>query len=120
MIERAGIARIAKKAAIGTELMIALFDAWLAPLGFELLTPRDPSQRGGHITLSHPEAKRIAAALRKFARVIPDYRKPNTMRLAISPLPTSYTEVFDGFTRIRDSVARKDYEKIKDSGNRVT
>ncbi|MFY9303883.1 MAG: aminotransferase class V-fold PLP-dependent enzyme [Rhodoluna sp.] len=120
MIERAGIARIAKKAAIGTELMIALFDAWLAPLGFELLTPRDPSQRGGHITVSHPEAKRIAAALREFVQVIPDYRKPNTIRLAISPLPTSYTEVFDGFTRIRDSVERKDYEKIKDSGNRVT
>jgi kynureninase len=120
MIERAGIARIAKKAAIGTELMIALFDAWLAPLGFELLTPRDPSQRGGHITIGHPEAKRIAAALRQFAQVIPDYRMPNSIRLAISPLPTSYTEVFDGFARIRDSVERKDYEKIKDSGNRVT
>lgn len=120
MIERAGIAKIAKKAAAGTELMIALFDSWLAPLGFELLTPRDANSRGGHITLSHPEARRISAALRQFAQVIPDYRKPNTIRLAISPLPTSYTEVFDGFSRIRDSVARKDYEKIKDSGNRVT
>jgi kynureninase len=45
---------------------------------------------------------------------------PNSIRLAISPLPTSYTEVFDGFARIKDSVERKDYEKIKDSGNRVT
>jgi kynureninase len=120
MIERAGIARIAKKAAVGTELMIALFDAWLAPLGFTLLTPRDSSRRGGHITIGHPEAKRIAAALRQFAQVIPDYRMPNSIRLAISPLPTSYTEVFDGFARIRDSVKRKDYEKITDSGNRVT
>jgi kynureninase len=120
MIERAGIKRIAKKAAIGTELMIALFDAWLAPLGFELLTPRDSNRRGGHITIGHPEAKRIAAALREFAQVVPDYRMPNSIRLAISPLPTSYTEVFDGFTRIRDSVERRDYEKIKDSGNRVT
>jgi kynureninase len=120
MIERAGISRIAKKAAIGTELMIALFDAWLAPLGFTLMTPRDSSRRGGHITIGHPEAKRIAAALRQFAQVVPDYRMPNSIRLAISPLPTSYTEVFDGFARIRDSVERKDYEKIKDSGNRVT
>ena len=120
MIERAGINRIAQKAAIGTELMIALFDAWLAPLGFELLTPRDASRRGGHITIGHPEAKRIAAALREFAQVVPDYRMPNSIRLAISPLPTSYTEVFDGFTRIRDSVERKDYEMIKETGNRVT
>ena len=120
MIERAGIARIAKKAAIGTELMIALFDAWLAPLGFTLLTPRDHRLRGGHITIGHPEAKRIAAALRKYAQVVPDYRMPNSIRLAISPLPTSFLEVFDGFERIRDSVLRKDYEKIEDTGNRVT
>jgi kynureninase len=120
MIERAGIARIAKKAAIGTELMIALFDAWLAPLGFTLLTPRDHRLRGGHITIGHPEAKRIAAALRKYAQVVPDYRMPNSIRLAISPLPTSFLEVFDGFERIRDSVMRKDYEKIEDTGNRVT
>jgi kynureninase len=120
MIERAGIGKIAKKAAIGTELMIALFDAWLAPLGFTLLTPRDANRRGGHITIGHPEAKRIAAALRQFAKVVPDYRMPNSIRLAISPLPTSYTEVFDGFERIRDSVSRKDYEKMKDTRNRVT
>ena len=120
MIERAGISRIAKKAAIGTELMIALFDAWLVPLGFTLLTPRDHRLRGGHITIGHPEAKRIAAALRQFAQVVPDYRMPNSIRLAISPLPTSFVEVFDGFERIRDSVARKDYVKIQDSGNRVT
>jgi kynureninase len=120
MIERAGIKAISEKAAIGTELMIALFDTWLEPLGFTLLTPRDPSQRGGHITLGHPEAKRIAAALRKFAGVVPDYRTPNSIRLAISPLPTSYTEVWDGFERIRDSVINEDYLKITDDGNRVT
>lgn len=120
MIERAGISRIAKKAAIGTELMIALFDAWLEPLGFTLLTSRDHHLRGGHITIGHPEAKRIAAALRQYAQVVPDYRMPNSIRLAISPLPTSFVEVFDGFERIRDSVERKDYQKIQESGNRVT
>lgn len=120
MIERAGIKAISNKAAIGTELMIALFDAWLAPLGFTLLTPREASSRGGHITLGHPEAKRIAAALRKYAAVVPDYRTPNSIRLAISPLPTSFVEVWDGFERIRDSVVREDFLKIKDDGNRVT
>lgn len=120
MIERAGIAKIAKKASLGTELMIALFDAWLAPLGFSLLTPRDPALRGGHITIGHPEAKRIASALRKYAKVVPDYRMPDSIRLAISPLPTSFVEVYDGFQRIRDSVAAKDYEKIQESGSRVT
>jgi kynureninase len=120
MIERAGIKAIAHKAAVGTDLMIDLFDAWLEPLGFTLLTPREASKRGGHITIGHPEAKRIAAALRKFSAVVPDYREPNSIRLAIAPLPTSYCEVYDGFARIRESVANKDYLKIEDNGSRVT
>jgi kynureninase len=120
MIEEAGIANIAAKAAIGTDMMIALFDAWLAPLGFTLLTPRESSNRGGHITIGHPEAKRIAAALRKYANVVPDYRTPNSIRLAIAPLPTSFTEVWDGMARIRDSVTRRDYLRIDDNGSRVT
>ncbi len=120
MIEEAGIANIAAKAAIGTDMMIALFDAWLAPLGFTLLTPRESSNRGGHITIGHPEAKRIAAALRKYANVVPDYRTPNSIRLAIAPLPTSFTEVWDGMARIRDSVTRRDYLRIEDNGSRVT
>ncbi|MEN9714362.1 MAG: hypothetical protein RLZZ164_1026 [Actinomycetota bacterium] len=120
MVERAGIEAIADKAALGTEMMIELFDAWLAPLGFELLTPRDANKRGGHITVGHPEAKRIAAALRKFANVVPDYRTPDSIRLAIAPMPTSFTEVWDGFDRIRASVEAQDYLKIQDDGNRVT
>ena len=120
MIEAATIEAIATKAALGTDLMVALFDAWLAPLGFTLLTPRDSSLRGGHITIGHPEAKRIAAALRKFANVVPDYRVPDSIRLAIAPLPTSFIEVWDGFARIRDSVAAQDYLKIQDNGSRVT
>ncbi len=120
MIEEAGIENIAAKAALGTDMMIALFDAWLAPLGFTLLTPRESSNRGGHITIGHPEAKRIAAALRKYANVVPDYRTPNSIRLAIAPLPTSFTEVWDGMARIRDSVTRRDYLRIEDNGSRVT
>ena len=120
MIEAATIEAIAAKAALGTDMMVALFDAWLAPLGFTLLTPRDSSLRGGHITIGHPEAKRIAAALRKFANVVPDYRVPDSIRLAIAPLPTSFIEVWDGFARIRDSVAAQDYLKIQDNGSRVT
>ena len=101
-------------------MMIELFDEWLAPLGFSLNTPRDPMRRGGHISLIHPEAERIAVALRKFANVIPDYRVPNAIRLAISPLATSYTEVFDGFQRIRDLVSTRQYEKVEQSRSRVT
>lgn len=120
MIEEAGMKAISEKAALGTELILALFDAWLAPLGFTLMTPRDHNQRGGHISVGHPEAKRIAAAMRKFANVIPDYRVPDSIRLAMAPLPTSYVEIWDGMSRMRDLVAEKRYLEIEDNGSRVT
>ena len=120
MIEDVTIEAIAQKCATGTEMMIGLYDAWLKDLGFTLNTPRDPKQRGGHISLVHPDAKEIAVGLRQFVNVIPDYRVPNSIRLAISPLPTSYTEVWDGFNRLRELVATKKYKEIKESGTRVT
>ena len=120
MIEEAGIGAISEKAAIGSEMMIQLYDAWLAELGFTLLTSRNPQERGGHISIGHPDAARICVALREFADVIPDYRTPNSIRLAIAPLPTSYVEIWDGFARIRDLVASRQYEKIEKTDSRVT
>ena len=120
MIEEATIDAISEKAATGTQLMIDLYYAWLADLGYTLLTSRSADERGGHISLGHPDAARICIALRQFANVIPDYRTPNSIRLAIAPLPTSYTEVWDGFERIRDLTISRKYEEIKGSDSRVT
>jgi kynureninase len=120
MIKEAGIDAIAKKAALGTQMMIDLYDAWLAPLGFELNTSRDAKERGGHISLVHPDAAQICVAMREISNVIPDYRTPNSIRLAISPLPTSFVEVWDGFARTRDLVASGQYKTIKEGGSRVT
>ena len=120
MIKEAGIDAIAHKAAVGTQLMIDLYDAWLAPLGFVLNTSRDAKERGGHISLVHPDAAQICVAMREISNVIPDYRTPNSIRLAISPLPTSFVEVWDGFERTRDLVASGQYRTIKEGGSRVT
>jgi len=120
MIKDAGIDEIAHKAAVGTQMMIDLYDAWLAPLGIELNTSRDPKERGGHISLVHPDAAQICVALRQISNVIPDYRTPNSIRLAISPLPTSYVEIWDGFVRMRELVASGAYKTIKEGGSRVT
>jgi kynureninase len=46
---------------------------------------------------------------------------PDGIRIAISPLPTSYVEVWDGFARLRDLVADGGYTNVAlDEGNRVT
>jgi len=120
MIKEAGIDAIAHKAAVGTQMMIELYDAWLAPLGIELNTSRDAKERGGHISLVHPDAAQICVAMRTISNVIPDYRTPNSIRLAISPLPTSYVEIWDGLARMRDLVASGRYKEAVEGGSRVT
>jgi kynureninase len=120
MIQRAGITAIEQKARAGTELMIRLVDAWLAPHGVELGTPRNPEHRGGHIIITHPEAAKIAHALRTLKNTVPDYREPNAIRLAISPLATSYQEVWDGFDRLRDLLDTGEYRSVDPGVSRVT
>ena len=120
MIEKAGIREIEKKAALGTELMIQLVDAWLAPLGVGLGTPREASHRGGHIIITHPDAKAIAHALRVVKNVVPDYREPGAIRLAMSPLATTYVEVWDGFDRLRDLISTGDYLNVAAESGKVT
>lgn len=120
MIEEATISAINSKAAKGTDMMIELFDQWLVPLGYELITPRDAHLRGGHVSIYHPDAAQIARGLRDEMKVIPDYRAPNCIRLAISPLATSYAEVFDGFERIRDYTQSGKYKDLDLSNVKVS
>ena len=120
MIESAGIRAIEKKAQLGTELMIALVDAWLTPHGVSLGTPRNPEHRGGHIIITHPDAAQIAQALRTIKNTVPDFRQPNAIRLAISPLATSYQEVWDGFDRLRDLLQTGAYRGVDLGASRVT
>ena len=120
MIKAASLRTISEKAAIGTSLMIEMFDELLAPLGFKLTTPRDSNKRGGHITIHHIDAEKIARGLRIDKNVIPDYRVPNCIRLAISPLTNSYEEIWEGFIRIADYVKSGDYQLLGEAKSSVT
>ncbi len=120
MIKAASLKTISEKAAIGTSLMIEMFDELLVPLGFELTTPRDSNRRGGHISIHHIDAEKIARGLRLDKNVIPDYRVPNCIRLAISPLANSYEEIWEGLIRISDYVKSGDYQHLGEAKSSVT
>ena len=102
----AGIAALHAKSRALTELIVALHDAWLAPLGFELATPRDPDRRGSHVALRHPQGWQITRALIERAGVVPDFRAPDVVRLGVAPLYTRHVDVWDALARLRDLVAR--------------
>lgn len=95
----AGVAAIREKSMALTSLQVDLFDDQLATRGFELATPRDPAKRGGHVSLSHPDAYRISRAMIEHG-VIPDFRAPNVIRLGLSPLYTSFIHVWDATRRL--------------------
>ncbi|WP_276944697.1 kynureninase [Ferrimicrobium acidiphilum] len=102
----AGIERIRQKSVIQTELAIELFDAHLAPQGFRLASPRDPAKRGGHVTFEHSEALSFSSSLFSDHRVLVDYRVPNRIRFAPSPLYTSFAQVYEGVMALSKLAAR--------------
>jgi kynureninase len=104
LIAEAGIEAIRAKSVALTEMVIDLYDAVLAPLGFELGSPRDSQRRGGHVTIRRSDARELTQAI--IGRgVIPDFRTPDGIRLGLSPLPASFTEVWDAVEIIRQAAA---------------
>jgi kynureninase len=100
MTAEAGIDRVRAKGSALTELAIELSDAWLAPLGCAVGSPRESSRRGGHVSIRHPDARRLTREL--IARkVLPDFRAPDSIRIGLSALSTSFEEVHRGLAELR-------------------
>ena len=100
----AGIEAIrAKSVALG-EYAIALHDRWLAPLGVRLGSPRPAAQRGAHVALGHPQADGLCRRLIDHG-VIVDFRAPDVIRVGLSPLTTSFADVRDGLSALRELLA---------------
>ena len=120
----ATMARIRAKSIKQTEYLIFLAEQWLTPLGFTLGTPRQPEIRGSHVSLRHPESYRISRALIESPppaiQVIPDFRAPDNIRFGITPLYTTFTEIYLAIERIRIIVEDKIYEQYTNKQLTVT
>ncbi len=101
MIMDAGMPAIRSKSKALTALGVQLYDAWLAPRAATLASPRDPDRRGSHLTVTHPNARFVTQQL-PGAGVIPDFRRPDGIRLGMAALTTRFVDVYDGFARLRD------------------
>jgi kynureninase len=101
LIEQAGLEAIRAKSIALTEFAIQFSDELLSPLGVQLASPRDPARRGSHVTLEHPEFGVATARLWELG-VIPDFRPPNGLRIGLSPLSTSFSEVYRGLTAVAE------------------
>ncbi|MGH8870539.1 MAG: kynureninase [Acidimicrobiia bacterium] len=114
-VEEAGVTRLRTKSVSLTEFLISRWEEHLASLGFALASPRDPAVRGSHVALSHPEAWPIARALVEVGKVITDFRAPDSLRLGMAPMYTSFLDVHTTVHRIRavvESGVYRDYTGI--------
>jgi kynureninase len=116
----AGIDRVREKSVKLTEYLIALWKAWLEPVGFTLKSPRDPARRGSHVTFGHPEGWRISQALIERKNVIADFRPPDNLRLGVCSLYTTFSELLYAAASLRRIVTDRVYEQFPVGRDGVT
>jgi kynureninase len=104
ILEEAGLAAVrAKSIALG-DFTLELSDALLAPHGVTLASPRDGARRGGHVTLRHDAFRGLLEPLWRDG-VIADFREPDCLRVGLSPLQTSFAEVYRGMSGLAGRLA---------------
>ena len=106
MLGEAGIDAVRAKSLLLTDYVIELADRWLAPLGVRVAGPREPGRRGGHVTLQRPGFADLLDPLWEQG-VIPDYRRPDGLRIGPAPLSTSFAEVYRGIEILRTLLEKR-------------
>ena len=87
---------------------------------FAIVTPSEPDQRGGQVTLRHAEARRISIVLRRKHRIIGDFRGPDLVRFAPVALYNSADEVDQAIAALREIMDRREYLEITELKELVT
>ncbi|MDZ5619940.1 kynureninase [Nocardioides sp. HM23] len=105
LIDEVGMSAVRRKSVALTAFAVEVADALLAPYDVRLASPRDPSVRGSHVTLDHPDFRQVTAELWERG-VIPDFRPPHGLRIGLSPLSTSFAEVAAGLSVVAELLSR--------------
>lgn len=108
----AGMPALVEKSKKLSEYMLYLVGHRLRNHGFTVGSPSDPNIRGSHISLKHPEGYRINRSLIEDFNVIPDFREPDNLRMGLTPLYTSFTDVWECVDRIERVMSGKSYLKF--------
>lgn len=110
LVLEAGVGAIRAKSVAQGEYFLELFDSLLDPLGYSLGSPRNPDQRGSHISVRHPEGYRITQALIQEENLIPDFREPDNIRLGFAPLYTRFEDLFETARCLQKVVEEESYQ----------
>jgi kynureninase len=120
LLLEAGLDNLRAKSLRQSEYLINLWEELLQQLGFTLNTPREADRRGSHVSLGHAEGLRIDQTLIHEMNVLPDFRPPDTIRLGIAPLYTSFRDIHTAVMRLQKIVIERLYEKYPRQAPMVT
>ncbi|MFE0450370.1 kynureninase [Streptomyces sp. NPDC058914] len=102
-----------------TGFFLRCADELLTPLGFTSVTPADPARRGSQVTLRHPHARGLVAALAEHG-VIADMRAPDLLRFGVNALYTSHRDLLTAAVHLRDITRDAAYDPAPPSVGPVT
>ena len=75
-----------------------------------LASPRDPAERGSHVSFAHPEAYAMIQAL--IARdVTGDFRAPDLMRFGFAPLYNGFEDIAQAAEAVADIIANRGWDQ---------
>lgn len=79
LFEEVAIDEVRERSLALTSQLLDLFDGHVPE--FEIVTPREPHRRGGHVAVRHPHAALLSLTLRERG-IVADHRAPDLLRFA--------------------------------------
>ncbi|CAG8450986.1 5596_t:CDS:2 [Diversispora eburnea] len=95
VFDKTSMVQLRSKSILLTGYLEYLLDKQLNSLGYKIITPRDPHQRGCQLSLLVDENKveQVSKGLMKYGIVI-DVRSSSVIRIAPNPMYNTFSEVF--------------------------
>jgi kynureninase len=103
MFDEVGMPALREKSVALTAYLEAAIDG-MAP-DAEIITPRDPTARGAQLSVRLPDAPARLAALEALD-VVADFREPDIVRLAPTPLYNTYHDAWRAARALADTTPR--------------
>lgn len=113
MIMEAGMEQIRHKSLTLTAYLIVLINKYLShkPYDFYVGTPTDSNRRGGHIALRRSaDALNISEAIKQKGFIC-DFRGPDIIRIAPSPLYCRYQDVWNLVNELKEVINSGEHKK---------
>ncbi len=109
LMAEADLALVREKSLCLSALFAARVERELAGLGLNVVSPREDTERGSQVCLTHAAAWPVMQAL--IARgVIGDVRAPDILRFGFTPLYLRYTEVWDAVSHLEAVLRSREWD----------